>query len=174
MGAIGGGGVWVWVMGVVGRRGGVEVRAGGGRKGNMAGRLVGCWPVLRRGNAGACRVLVAPSPGPWIPMSLLWQMHSPFAINRIGVFVCLLHSMHKEEGRKKISQRILLRERDPSSVIVPADRLYFLFTFSNNSSHLPSHHSITFSQSRMVLPPDLALLPPGNINHKTRCCSLVT
>lgn len=33
MGAVGGGGVWV--MGVVGRRGGVEVRAGGGRKGNM-------------------------------------------------------------------------------------------------------------------------------------------
>lgn len=35
MGAVGGGGVWE--MGVVGRRGGVEVRAGGGRKGNMVG-----------------------------------------------------------------------------------------------------------------------------------------
>lgn len=39
MGAVGGGGVWE--MGVVGRRGGVEVRAGG-RKGNMVGwRSVG-------------------------------------------------------------------------------------------------------------------------------------
>lgn len=38
MGAIGGGGVCE--MGVAGRGGGVEERAGGGRKGNMAGWLV--------------------------------------------------------------------------------------------------------------------------------------
>lgn len=44
MGATGGGGVCE--MGVVGRGGGggVDVRAGGGRKGNMAGWLVG-WLV---------------------------------------------------------------------------------------------------------------------------------
>lgn len=38
MGAVGGGGVWE--IGVVGRGGGVEVRAGGWRNGNMVGWLV--------------------------------------------------------------------------------------------------------------------------------------
>lgn len=101
MGATGGGGVWG--VGVVGRIGGVEVRAGGGRKGNMAGWLVGCWLVLRRGNAGVYRV---PRTVDSYPIA-------------IGMFACF-HSQKKGKLHHRPScEQIGYISSPPSPIIAP-------------------------------------------------------
>lgn len=104
MGAIGGGGGWG--VGVVGWRGGVEVRAGGGRKGNMAGWLVG-WLVAGWCCVEAMQVLITPA------QDRGFQCHSygkctPHCY-KSHRNICLL-SLHAQEEGGKISQRILQRK----------------------------------------------------------------